>query len=146
MPRWSYIGEIKTTTGWAIKWAVFIDHISSNVNDLDYWDVVSIFDAIVARIRLELPTVISLAVIAESALNYQNDVVLVVAPFICHAHGVNLEALIHPESVRGKGILYVHFSITMRHVHRYVQGTGRDLCPQNEYWASLLWEVGDFSL
>lgn len=86
--------------------------------------MLSILDAIVARIRLDVPTFTCLTVITDNARKYQNDVVPVVASFICHAHGVTMEALIHLGSTRGTVLVDAHFSVAMDNVQQYVQGKG----------------------
>lgn len=92
------------------------------------------------RIRLDLPNVTSLTIVTYNTRNYQNGLVPVVVPFICHPYGVTLYALIHPESARGKGLVNVHFSVAMHHVHRYVQSTGWDVCIPKALCSALEWE------
>lgn len=115
----------------------FIDYISGNDNAQDSLAVLSIFDVIMARINLELPTVTSFTVITDNARNYQNDFIPVAVPFICHAYVVTMEARIDPESSRGKGLVDSHFPVTMNHGYRYFQVTGHDVCTPRELWTLL---------
>lgn len=57
--------------------------------------VLSVSNAIVARIRLEFPTVTTVTVITENSPNFPNGVVPVIASYIWVAHGITLTALIN---------------------------------------------------
>lgn len=50
--------------------------------------VLSIIDAIIARLKLELPTVKSIFVLSDNARYYQNDILPVAAPYITKEHGI----------------------------------------------------------
>lgn len=51
--------------------------------------MLSIFEAVMARVKVEFPTVLDAWLVKDNARNYQNYLVPVVAPFIAKSHGTN---------------------------------------------------------
>lgn len=89
------------------------------------------------RVKQQLPTVSSTWIVIENARNYQNNLLPVAAPFLTSSHSVLLNKLIHPEMARGKGLVDAHFSVAIRHVHRWVRERGNDGCTSRQLWAAL---------
>lgn len=93
----------------------------------DFLAVLSIIDAILARLRLELPTVTSIFMLSDNARCYQNDILTVAVPYITKEHGIFLSGIVHSETQRGKSLLDAHFAIAMMHVNLYCRETRRDV-------------------
>lgn len=93
----------------------------------DSWAVLSILYAVMDRIKKELPTVTSTWIVTENVRNYQNYFLTVAAPFLTASNSVLLNALVHPETAWGKGLVDANFSVAMSHVHRWGRESGNDV-------------------
>ena len=89
--------------------------------------VLSIIDAILARLRIELPTVTSIFILSDDARCYQNDILPVALPYIPKEHGIISSGIVHFETQRGKSLLDAHFGIAMMHVNFYCRETRCDV-------------------
>lgn len=50
------------------------------------------------------------------------------------SHGINLHAMIHPETARGKGLVDAHFSIATQHIHQIVRDPCLYVCTSADLW------------
>lgn len=96
-----------------------VDHIVKSCNTQDVWASVMILDAIIARTRVILASSTDIWLVSDNAKTYQNDLIPVIAPFICRAYGFRQKGFLHPETARGKSLVGAHFEIAMRQVHKY---------------------------
>ena len=90
---------------------LFFDHLISNDMTQDCVAVCSILDAILARLRIELPSVQRFWLLSDNARCYQNDLLPVMAPFITQKHSLCMEV---SYTLRHKGekvllMLTLHF-------------------------------------
>lgn len=88
-------------------------------------------------VKTFLRAVSSTCIVTENSSNYQNDLLPDIAPVLGASHGVLSFALIHPRTGRGKGPVKTHFSLEMRHVHRWVHESGKNVLKQRELWSTL---------
>lgn len=51
----------------------------------------------------------------------------VIALFIARVYSYVLRGFVSPEITRGKSLVDAHFAIAMRHVHRFVKETQKDV-------------------
>lgn len=106
---------------------LFFDHILSNDMKQDRVALCSILDAILARLRIELPYVKNFGLLSDNARCYQNDLVTVSAPFIGKHHTLTIKSFIHSETQRGKSLVDAHFALAMMHITRYCNETRNDV-------------------
>lgn len=78
-------------------------------------------------------------VIIESynAANYRNNLLPVMAPFLCARYGLTLDRIVHCETKDGKGPTDVHFATEMMHVERYIEEHKLDVVKPEDLVASI---------
>lgn len=120
-------GELKENVS-----AMYMDHVCSNGRTQDRLAICSILEAVVFRALKEIPELKYVHLITDNANCYQNDLLVVVAPFITKAYGLELLGILHPASQCGKSHADAHFAIAMRHIYKYVEEEKTDVyCPSH---------------
>lgn len=89
--------------------------------------ICSILDAVLCRLKSELPSVTSFYLLSDNARCYQNDLLPVMGPFIAKTHDLEMSGFIHSETQRDKSLINAHFAIAMRHISRYCNETRGDV-------------------
>lgn len=77
---------------------IVIDHIVQKCNAKDLSAAVMNIEGMVAWIRVWFPEEITIWLLSAVSRTYENNVILVMLPFICRTHGFQLEGYIHPET------------------------------------------------
>ena len=106
---------------------LFFDHLLTNDMKQDRVAVLSLLDAILARLKIELPDVKRFHLISDNARCYQNDLLPVMGPFIAKSHSLFMEGFVHSETQRGKSLVDAHFALAMMHISRYCTETRKDV-------------------
>lgn len=97
-----------------------VDHVIENDRKQDVVMVAAIVDALVARIKKQLPETAEVCFISDNARNYNNDLLPVILPMICRRHGMRLHSILQTDACCGKSCVYGHFAVAWRHVKRYI--------------------------
>lgn len=100
---------------------LYIDQIVGNNSKQDKISVLSMYDAALARVKRNIPTVERVFVLSDNARCYQNHLLpIMIHFFITKGHSLSLEILLHSETQDGKLLVDTHFAVAMMHVCRYV--------------------------
>lgn len=102
----------------------------------------SIIESLCYRIRCELPCATQIVICSDNAKNYNNDVLPVMLPAICAAYNLKLKVYIHPDACHGKSCVNAHFSVSFRHLKRYIQETHYDLLTPEDMVDTLTYDYG----
>lgn len=92
---------------------VYVDHISDGDSKQDREAVVSVIEAILMRIRKDLPHISTIVLQSGNASCYQNALVVLMLPHLSVAHGIRISRFIHTETQDGKSVLDAHFARSM---------------------------------
>lgn len=124
---------------------MFIDHVPGNDTVQDAEAVLQVIDALMARLKLELPNVNRVWIVSDDAKHYQNELTPVLLPFIAHHHGLHLHGLIHSETVLGRCLGEAHFSIATRLVRKYCIDKKRDIAVPTDLMNALSYSDGVYN-
>lgn len=84
---------------------LYFDHISDGDNKQDRESVVSVIEAVMLRLREDLPSIKSIALQSDNATCYQNALVMLLLPYLSVTHGIEVTRFIHTETQDGKSVL-----------------------------------------
>jgi hypothetical protein len=105
---------------------LFYDHIVSNDTMQDMWSIASLIEAIMMRIRRDLPHVKDIVLVSDNSGCYQSQVLPALLPFLASTVGLQIIFFLHSEVQDGKSIADAHFALSMLHVNRFVKA-GQDV-------------------
>lgn len=106
---------------------LFMDHIMKDDTTEDWQAVASSLEAMLKRIKSELPYVTKAVLVSDNAGCYNNNTLPIVLPYVFMANGIMLKSFLHGETCDGKGPCDAHFSIAMSKVWDFVR-LGADVC------------------
>lgn len=92
---------------------LYFDHISDGDNKQDRNYVVSMIEAVMLRLREDLPHIKTITLQSDNATCYQNALVVLVLPFLSVTHGIQVSQFIHTETQDGKSVLDAYFARSM---------------------------------
>lgn len=120
----------------------FVDHVIENDKKQDVVMVSGIVDALLARIKRQVPEAAEICFISDNARNYNNDLLPVMLPMICKSHNVQLHSILHPDACCGKSCVDGHFAVAWRHVKRYIEDTESDVVTPEDLMDVLVYDGG----
>lgn len=89
----------------------FVDQVCENDKKQDRIFTMSIFEALLYRIRTELPEAVEIGFCTDNARNYNNNVLQFYLPWVCEAYDFQLKTILHPDACCGKSCVDCHFAV-----------------------------------
>lgn len=120
----------------------FVDHIAENDKIQDRMFVASIIDALIYRIKKEIPEAIEISICTDNVKAYNNNVLPVMFPFICRAHDMEPSVYLHPDACCGKNCVDAHFALSFRHLKIYILETRNDVLTPEDIVDALIFDGG----
>lgn len=126
---WEYQGGTATDAPAAVKQKLFFDHISSSDAIQDCECVLSMIEAVLIRLRKDLPHIKRIVLQSCNAPCYQNLLLSLLLPFLSVAHGIEIVRLIHTESHGAQSVLDNHFAKVMQTLKVWMEGGNSCVTP-----------------
>lgn len=120
----------------------FVDHVCENDKKQDRIFTISIFEAVLYRIRKEIPEATEIVFCTDNARNYNNNVLPVYLPWVCEQYGFHLHSILHPDACCGKSCVDCHFAVSFRLLKRYILETKFDVLTPEDIVDALRYEGG----
>lgn len=120
----------------------FVDHIAENDNVQDCIETVSIVEALMFRIKRQLPKCRQLWIVTDNARCYKNDLFSGIVLQVCKQRSITLKGIIHPAAQDGKNMVDAHFAIAKRHVLRYIAEQKADVIVPEDIVKALTYDHG----
>lgn len=120
----------------------FVDHVCENEKKQDRVFTASIFEALMYRIRLQVPQGKQVVICTDNSRNYNNNVLPIYVPWICDAYNFELTTLLHPDECCGKSCVDCHFAVSFRLLKRYVMESKFDVLTPEDIVDALRYEGG----
>lgn len=98
----------------------YFDHILMCDTTQDAGAVLSIFEALIWRMKQHHPHITEIFVQSDNASAYECGTLLYSFEAVALALGIIMLAFLHPETQGGKDLVDAHFSIAMKHVVRWL--------------------------
>ncbi|OWY99776.1 hypothetical protein PHMEG_00029166 [Phytophthora megakarya] len=97
----------------ATEHKLYCDHLSLGDNRQDRDAVISVLEAVLIRLRKDLPTVKTVTLISNNTNYYQNALLPLIVPFLLH--GIHIKRILHTETQDGRGVLDAHFLVRCKY-------------------------------
>lgn len=108
---------------------LYFDHISQGDTKQDREAVISMIEAILMRIKRDLPQVKRIVIQSDNASAYQNTLLPLLFPYLSVVHGILVSRFIHTETQDGKGVLDAHFARSMQVLRSWVREDNNCITP-----------------
>ena len=127
---------------WSNLSMFFVDTIVENDTAQDMLSTLSIVEALLCRIRQQLPSSTHLTFISDNATTYQNDLLPVALVSIARDQEFTMQGFIHPDSQCSKNMVDAHFAVAKRHILRYIKETTKDVVTPKDIYDALVYDDG----
>ncbi|GMF29003.1 unnamed protein product [Phytophthora lilii] len=113
----------------AVDTKLYYDRFSVSDMKQDREAVVSLIEAVLIRLKRDLPHITRITFLSDNATCYQNWLIPLILPYLSHVHGIDVVRIIHTETQDGKSILDAHFARAMEHIVEWVKEGNNCLTP-----------------
>lgn len=126
---WEYQDCPATASSVAVKQKLFFDHVSSSDTIQDRECVLSMIEAVLIRLRKDLPHIKRIVLQSSNAPCYQNLLSPLLLPFLSVAHGIEVVRFIHTESHEAQRALDNHFAKVMQALKAWIEAGNSCVTP-----------------
>lgn len=100
---------------------IYYDHLSLDDSKQDRDSVLSLVEAVIIRLRKDLPSINCITLLSDNATCYQNWLLPLIVPYLAWIHGITIKRIIHSETQDGKSVLDAHFARAMQTLIEWVK-------------------------
>jgi len=118
-----------TSSPTAVDTKLYYDHFSKSDTKQDREAVISVLEAVLMRLRKDVPTIKYITLLSDNATCYQNWFLPLIAPYLSVVHGITIKRIIHTDTQDGKSVLDAHFARAMQHIIQWVKDGNNCITP-----------------
>ena len=137
---------VTSTTGSAVRYTVYCDQILEGSNKQDGLAVLSMLEAFLKQLSVELPHIRTVTLQSDNAGCYQAKELLLLIAILNTSSQIRIVRFIHTETQDGKGLIDAHFAKGTAHLMKFMktsqQNRIRTIATAKGLAAALAWGGG----
>ena len=115
------VNGTQSVMGSAIRYTVYCDQILEGSNKQDGLAVLSMIEAFLKQLNIELPHIKTVTLQSDNAGCYQNKELLLLIAILNTQNDIRITRYIHTETQDGKGLIDAHFAKGSAHLIRFMK-------------------------
>ena len=112
---------VTSTTGSAVRYTVYCDQILEGSNKQDGLAVLSMLEAFLKQLSVELPHIRTVTLQSDNAGCYQAKELLLLIAILNTSSQIRIVRFIHTETQDGKGLIDAHFAKGTAHLMKFMK-------------------------